>query len=197
MVLLALTTESLDVIAEDEAALEMDEIVDETEDESEDEAAEDDDDAAGMSMIVVLPNDTGGDQSSPVQSSPVQSSPVQSSPVQSDHYALRSTHTLVPVAVRRVPSAWIERSCGHRERMLAIQWRGRERGPAGGIQVQTQTLSGSVVYDAWAKSPPKCPQREPWGMERWWSAACAVISTVSGEANHNESTCEQVNQMEE
>lgn len=70
MVLLALTTELLDEIAEDEAALEMDEIVDETEDESEDEAAEDDDDTAGMSMIVVFPNDTGGGQSSPVQSSP-------------------------------------------------------------------------------------------------------------------------------
>jgi hypothetical protein len=60
--------ESLDETAEDEAALEMDEIVDETEDEDEDEA---EDDTAGMSMIVVLPNDTAGDQSSPVRFGPL------------------------------------------------------------------------------------------------------------------------------
>jgi hypothetical protein len=65
MILLALADiESLDETAEDEAALEMDEIVDETEDEDEDEAE-------GMSMIVVLPNDTAGDQSSPVRFGPL------------------------------------------------------------------------------------------------------------------------------
>jgi hypothetical protein len=69
MILLALADiESLDETAEDEAALEMDEIVDETEDEDEDEA---EDDTAGMSMIVVLPNDTAGDQSSPVRFGPL------------------------------------------------------------------------------------------------------------------------------
>jgi hypothetical protein len=66
-VLLALAEiKSLDEIADDEAALEMDEIVDETEDESEDEAAVDD--AAGMLMMVTFPNDTAGNQASPVQS---------------------------------------------------------------------------------------------------------------------------------